>query len=129
MTPEQRTAPALLDTCPVCGKSDAVRLTPDWRVAVEQWQKVPIVGCGNPWHYIGLEPDALTAANAALDAVVDAVTALGNKAKAVEADADALRDVLARMPDAGLAEGDPRYDWWWNVVVPVLDAHDARRQP
>ena len=33
---------------------------------------------------------------------------------------------LARMPDAGLAEGDPRYRWWYDEAAPALaEAREA----
>lgn len=76
----------------------------------------------------------------------DAILAIEAEARAqVEAERDAARDalalmnVLAQMTDAELTEGDPRYDWWWNVVRPVLTAirdkyrllaaHDALVKP
>lgn len=31
-----------------------------------------------------------------------------------------LTRAAAAMPDAALAPGDPRYEWWWNVMSPAL---------
>jgi len=39
--------------CPVCGSRERVELIADWQNLVQR-QAIPIVGCGNPWHYIGL---------------------------------------------------------------------------
>ncbi len=47
------TAPEhVVAACPVCGSIDVLRLVPDWRRIVEErGAPVPVVGCGNPWHY------------------------------------------------------------------------------
>lgn len=45
------TAP-IIERCPVCADTVAVRLDPRWRAQVEAGQTIPIVGCGNPWHYV-----------------------------------------------------------------------------
>lgn len=41
--------------CPVCGSSEVVRLVDDWRqqddLGGTAIRALPIVGCGNPWHY------------------------------------------------------------------------------
>ena len=34
--------------CPVCGSAQVVRLAGDWQ---QQEVAIPIIGCGNPWHY------------------------------------------------------------------------------
>jgi hypothetical protein len=48
----------LVEECPECSSITVVRLKPDW------WKgtgPIPIVGCGNPWHYailsLGDSPD------------------------------------------------------------------------
>jgi hypothetical protein len=49
----------VLGTCPICGSPDCVRLVPDWQAIVNaQGRPIPIIGCGNPWHYIF--PDDVT---------------------------------------------------------------------
>lgn len=42
--------------CPVCAKSEQVTMRPDWQALVEGGDAMPIVGCGNPWHYVDLVP-------------------------------------------------------------------------
>lgn len=42
----------IIELCPVCGKSDAVRLDPRWEQFVDDGAALPKIGCGNPWHYI-----------------------------------------------------------------------------
>lgn len=43
---------ATLDTCPVCGEGEMVRLVPGWAYQVNHLgESIPIIGCGNPWHY------------------------------------------------------------------------------
>ncbi len=36
-----------------------------------------------------------------------------------------LIDAATRMPDAGLASGDPRYAWYFEVLIPARDALQA----
>lgn len=57
--PENQPAGAF-DQCPYCGSTAMVRLAPD----LIDRSGVPIVGCGNPWHYFSPRPEvkALTAA-------------------------------------------------------------------
>ena len=47
--------------CPACGGADLVRLPDDWALRVEVGGTLPLVGCGNPWHYatrtLADEPD------------------------------------------------------------------------
>ena len=38
--------------CPVCAGLACVRLAPDWQAAVDAGGTIPVVGCGNPWHYV-----------------------------------------------------------------------------
>jgi hypothetical protein len=33
--------------CPLCGSASVMRLVKDWA----DGRPIPIVGCGNPWHY------------------------------------------------------------------------------
>lgn len=43
-------------TCPICERPDQVELADGWQDMVEtQGEVIPIIGCGNPWHYQGLE--------------------------------------------------------------------------
>jgi hypothetical protein len=42
--------------CPVCWSDATFRLPSDWQDRVERGQSVPIVGCGNPWHYDHFAP-------------------------------------------------------------------------
>lgn len=44
----------MFDVCPICGATTRVRLLDDWRERVNRGEPVPIVGCGNPWHYHGV---------------------------------------------------------------------------
>ena len=48
MTPSKVTARPL---CPSCGDAVVVTMPTDWQAAVDAGASVPIVGCGNPWHY------------------------------------------------------------------------------
>lgn len=50
----QETAP-----CFVCGDPVTVALPADWQAQVEAGASIPIVGCGNPWHYGLGEPGSL----------------------------------------------------------------------
>lgn len=47
------------ERCPVCDNMAVVRLPDDWQ---EQDRSIPIIACGNPWHYatrsLGDGPDA-----------------------------------------------------------------------
>lgn len=36
------------DKCDLCGSQEVVRLPADWQ---DGKTAIPIVGCGNPWHY------------------------------------------------------------------------------
>lgn len=47
--------------CPQCNDPIIVELPSDWQRQVDRGANVEIVGCGNPWHYRGLDPDPLTA--------------------------------------------------------------------
>ena len=40
--------------CPVCGDDTVIRLPDDWQAQVDAGAAIPIVGCGNPWHYAGV---------------------------------------------------------------------------
>ena len=40
------------EACPTCGDPVTVWLPTDWQAAVQTGDRIPIVGCGNPWHYI-----------------------------------------------------------------------------
>lgn len=44
--------------CPYCGAAAVVRLSDDWREQARAGVAIPIVGCGNPWHYANLQPIA-----------------------------------------------------------------------
>ena len=59
--------------CDLCGDDRIVELPPDWQAQVDDGAAIPIIGCGNPWHYIPLRDKA---AQDALQAVVDAARAL-----------------------------------------------------
>ena len=43
----------IFSLCKVCGSRERVELVENWQDLVER-QAIPIVGCGNPWHYVGL---------------------------------------------------------------------------
>jgi hypothetical protein len=45
---------AASEACPVCGRPDKLVLAPTWQQDVEAGHAIPIVGCGDPWHYEGL---------------------------------------------------------------------------
>jgi hypothetical protein len=45
-------APSPFEHCPVCGSALRMTLLPDWQ---ESGAAIPIVGCGNPWHYTNIE--------------------------------------------------------------------------
>lgn len=38
--------------CPECGRTARASLPPDWSSLVDGGAAIPIVGCGNPWHYV-----------------------------------------------------------------------------
>lgn len=65
-------APNPFAECPVCGSSRVSRLLDDWR---ESDRAIPIVGCGNPWHYAtrslgdGLSAETIAAAQSEAVAV------------------------------------------------------------
>jgi hypothetical protein len=44
----------VFDICPICKASVRVRLLDDWRERSQRGEPIPIVGCGNPWHYQGV---------------------------------------------------------------------------
>jgi hypothetical protein len=46
--PVNQAAPSPFLSCPVCGSASVMRFKPEWR---EHSSTIPIVGCGNPWHY------------------------------------------------------------------------------
>lgn len=48
--------PALdvFEACSVCGRVEQVTMRGDWQDAVTAGAAIPIVGCGNPWHYARL---------------------------------------------------------------------------
>ncbi len=50
----QKDVPFLL--CPVCHGDRIVRMPDDWGKQVEQGATIPIIGCGNPWHYANMAP-------------------------------------------------------------------------
>ena len=76
-----------------------VSLVDDWQAQVEAGYPIPIVGCGNPWHYV-VDLSAVRPADDRLQ-VVD-IEALGHalfeadKAAAGEGHADMLWDNLTR---------------------------------
>ena len=41
--------------CPVCGSPDVIRLPDDWQEQVNAGKAIPIIACGNPWHYAKLD--------------------------------------------------------------------------
>ena len=43
-TPVQR---VVFESCDICGSDELKRLPADWA----NGDAIPIVGCGNPWHY------------------------------------------------------------------------------
>lgn len=38
--------------CPVCGSGAKITLDRDWQERVGAGEALPVVGCGNPWHYL-----------------------------------------------------------------------------
>ena len=44
-------SPMTPEACPVCGEDVVVKLSADWQALVGEGAAIPIVGCGNPWHY------------------------------------------------------------------------------
>lgn len=88
--------------CPICGEDTVIRLPDDWQAQVEAGAAIPIIGCGNPWHYATIDaarsvtPDGL---REAAQAVVDAWDAddqsLGWNADTQTDLVDALRAALA----------------------------------
>lgn len=40
-------APSPFESCPECGSASVMRLVAEW----DDGRPIPIVGCGNPWHY------------------------------------------------------------------------------
>lgn len=51
----------MLQRCPVCTETAVARLALDWQQQVAAGGAIPIVGCGNPWHYDGMtDPSAGT---------------------------------------------------------------------
>lgn len=47
--------------CPVCNDPVIVELPTDWQARVDEGAWIDLAGCGNPWHYRGLDPDPLAA--------------------------------------------------------------------
>lgn len=47
----------LLGGCPIptCSSRERYPLPVDWQEAVHRGERIPIIGCGNPWHYTGVE--------------------------------------------------------------------------
>jgi len=62
-TPTTAAAPSLMPTLiHECGHGTVVRLPDDWQQRVESgWYAIPIVACGNPWHYANLDRPAIEA--------------------------------------------------------------------
>jgi hypothetical protein len=60
---EPRTAPPPIrfQRCEICDSQSIVRLPDDWQDRVDAGASLPIIGCGNPWHYDGLEAAASAA--------------------------------------------------------------------
>jgi hypothetical protein len=54
-----RTGRLAFDDCPTCSDPSLVRLPADWQAQVGASALIPIVGCGNPWHYVGIEASTL----------------------------------------------------------------------
>jgi len=44
--------------CPVCGRIEQVEMRDGWQAAVDAGATIPIIGCGNPWHYASLAREA-----------------------------------------------------------------------
>lgn len=40
------------DECPLCGDGEQLILAATWRDDVDAGGSIPVVGCGNPWHYV-----------------------------------------------------------------------------
>ena len=68
-TPTTAAAPSLMPTLiHECGHGTVVRLPDDWQQRVESgWYAIPIVACGNPWHYANLDRPAIDAEAAAAE--------------------------------------------------------------
>ena len=49
----QKDVPYLL--CPICHGGHIVRMPDDWHEQVERGAAIPIIGCGNPWHYANMD--------------------------------------------------------------------------
>lgn len=45
----------MTERCPNCRSAEVQRLVPDWQARVQRGERVPIVGCGNPFHYDAAE--------------------------------------------------------------------------
>ena len=72
-TPTTAAAPSLMPTLiHECGHGTVVRLPDDWQQRVESgWYAIPIVACGNPWHYANLDRPAIEAAAAERERILD----------------------------------------------------------
>ena len=46
----------IFEGCPECGNGASARLARDWVAQVNAGASIPIVGCGNPWHYFVEHP-------------------------------------------------------------------------
>jgi hypothetical protein len=57
-TPRTEAGRLAFDDCPTCSDPSLVRLPADWQAQVGNSALIPIVGCGNPWHYVGIEAQA-----------------------------------------------------------------------
>jgi hypothetical protein len=44
-----------IESCPICGIQQIVRLPADWQKRVGAGASIAIVACGNPWHYANLD--------------------------------------------------------------------------
>lgn len=45
----------MFEQCHTCHTSEKVTLVENWqRLVIDEEMSIPIIGCGNPWHYTGL---------------------------------------------------------------------------
>jgi hypothetical protein len=87
------------EPCSICGEDTVIRLPDDWQEQVEAGAAIPIIGCGNPWHYANLDgPEQAATLRAALDEAVPVAFGVPDDGKWYE-----VRALIRRSP-YGIAE-------------------------
>ena len=58
--PRDTASETMFEECFLCGSATRMTLASNWQSRVYGGERIPIVGCGNPWHYTNLPETAST---------------------------------------------------------------------